>query len=80
MGQSQRMIDLKEQLKRACLQSGLTANALARQAGLGYPIVYEFMKAQRSITINSAAKLARVLGLELRPVRRGKQKTKRKDR
>ena len=49
-------------------------NALAREAGLGYPIVYDFLKGRRAITVNSAAKLCNVLGLELRRVRRGKRK------
>ena len=55
-------------------KSGYTMNALAREAGVGYPIVYDFMHERRVISIASAAKICRVLGLTLQPVKRSARK------
>ena len=63
----ERIIDLTGQLRRYMQKSGYTMNALAREAGVGYPIVYDFMHERRVISIASAAKICRVLGLTLQP-------------
>lgn len=68
------MDNIAEQLRQAALQDDRSINALAREAGLGYPIVYEFLHGRRAITISSAAQLCRVLQLELRPIARRRRK------
>ena len=45
-------------------------NAMALRAGLPYYTVHGFMTGDRHITIQSAAKLAALLDLELRPKKR----------
>ena len=70
------MKDLTAQLRRYMSESGYTMNALAREAGLGYPIVYDFMHERRVISIASAAKICRVLGLTLQPRPESKQRSK----
>lgn len=70
----ERMMDLTEQLRWHMRKSGYTMNALAREAGVGYPIVYDFMHERRVISIASAAKICRVLGLTLQPVKRAARK------
>ncbi len=76
----ERMIDLTEQLRRYMRKSGYTMNALAREAGVGYPIVYDFMHERRVISIASAAKICRVLGLTLQPRPEPKQRQRSKGR
>lgn len=49
---------------------GLTAYALARASGVNSAVVGRFLKGQRDVTLTTAEKLSRALGLELRPTRR----------
>ncbi len=66
--------NLEQQLREEARRSGLNMLTLSKRASLGYAIVHGFLTGDRVISIRSAAKLAAVLGLELRPVRRGKRK------
>ncbi len=68
--------DLEQQLRNEARQSGLSVLALAKLAGLGYATTHGFLSGSRSISVGSAARLASALGLELRPVRRRKVKSK----
>ena len=70
--------DLGKQLREAFAKSGLSRFALANQAGVPYAGVHRFMGDDRDITLNTASRLAAVLGLELRPVQRktGKKKSR----
>ena len=61
-----------KQLQKAARTSGLSINALALRSGLPYQTVHGFLTADRRITLESAAKLATLLGLELRPARKRK--------
>ena len=67
-------MDLEQQLRNEAQRSGLSVLALAKQAGLGYATTHGFLSGDRSISVSSAARLASALGLELRPLRRGKRK------
>lgn len=49
---------------------GLTAYALARDSGVNSAVVGRFLKGQRDVTLTTAEKLCRALGLELRLMRR----------
>ncbi len=59
-----------DQLREAARDSGLTRLQLAKRTGLPYSVVHGFVGGYRGLTLGSAAALCRVLGLELRPVRR----------
>ncbi len=52
---------------------GLTAYALARDSGVNSAVVGRFLKGQRDVTLTTAEKMCRALGLELRPARRRKR-------
>lgn len=64
--------DLGGQLRAAFVESGLSRFAWAKRAGLSYAIVFHFAAGDRTVTLDTASKLADVLGLELRPKRDGK--------
>lgn len=70
MGKSSR--NLAEQLRAAIRQSGLSGNQVAYRAGVPQAVVSRFLRGERSITLNTAAKLAAALGLELRSKGKGK--------
>ncbi len=69
-------MSLSEQLRQAIQSSGRTIYAVSKESGVPYPVVYRFLKGERTITLVTADKLADYFGLELRP--REKQKAKRK--
>jgi len=64
------MNDIAKQLREVARKSGMSINALALRAKLPYQTVHGFMTGDRHITIQSAAKLAALLDLELCPRRR----------
>ena len=61
--------------RRAVHADGRSIYALARDSGLGIGPMQRFAAGENGLTMTSAEKLCRVLGLELRPVTR---RTKRK--
>jgi plasmid maintenance system antidote protein VapI len=67
------MIDLDEQLRQAVRKAGLSKYGLAKQAGIDRSMAVRFMNAERSLTLATASKIAALLGLELRPARRGQK-------
>lgn len=67
MSKRKRRVDLAEQFRTAFTDSGLSRFKLARRAGVSYATVYRFMSGERSVTLDTASKLAEVLGLEMRP-------------
>ena len=56
-------------IRGAFTKSGLSIKALADQSGVPYSVVYAVVKGDRDPILSTAARLCRVLGLELRPVR-----------
>lgn len=50
-------------LKQAVRESGLSLNELARQCGVSPPQLSRFMRDERSLTLDSAAKLFDYFGL-----------------
>jgi plasmid maintenance system antidote protein VapI len=67
--------DIEEQLRRAILDGDMTRYRLAQVSGVANAVLSNFVNRKRSVTLTTAAKLARTLGLELRPAR-GKRKGK----
>jgi transcriptional regulator with XRE-family HTH domain len=64
--------DIEMQLRDAILGSGMSCYEIAKRAGVTNSQLSLFLSGQRSLTLTSAAKIARVLGLELRPVKKGR--------
>lgn len=68
------MRNIENQLREAARASGLSMKAMADRACVPYAAVHKFVTTDTGgITLKTAAKLATVLGLELRPI---KQKQK----
>lgn len=59
---------IDEQLRTAIVDSGLTAYMVAKRAGTTPGVVGRFVSGERDIRLATAAKIAKVLGLELKPV------------
>lgn len=70
--QNRTQVDLAEQLRAAVRAAGLTTYSLAREAEIDSSVVVRFMNGTRGITLDSASRLATCLGLELRPIRKGR--------
>jgi plasmid maintenance system antidote protein VapI len=68
--------DIEVQLREAILGSGISCYEIAKRAGVTNSQLSLFINHQRSLTLTSAAKIARVLGLELRPVQNGRKSKK----
>ncbi len=64
--------DIEMQLRDAILGSDMSRYEIAKRAEVAHSQMSLFVNGQRSLTLTSAAKIARVLGLELRPVRKGR--------
>lgn len=62
-----------EQIRATTEARGLTAYALARDSGVNSAVVGRFLKGDRDVTLTTAEKLCRALGLELQPARRPKK-------
>ena len=60
-------MDIQEQLRQAILKAPMSRYALARETGVAEAVLSNFVNRKRSITMDTAAKLARELGLELTP-------------
>lgn len=58
-------MSLEQQLRNAINRSGINMYQLAKQAGLGYATVHDFVKSEKSISLESADKLCKVLNISL---------------
>jgi plasmid maintenance system antidote protein VapI len=74
MSKRKASIDLGDQLRSAFTDSGLSRFAWAKRAGVSYTIVFHFVAGSRSVTLDTASKLADALGMELRPIDKAKRK------
>ena len=64
--------DIEEQLRQAILQSDLSRYRLSKLTGVDHAVLSNFVNQKRSLTMTTAAKLAKALGLELRPKKKGR--------
>jgi plasmid maintenance system antidote protein VapI len=64
---------LTEQLKTAIEQSGMTRYKLAQAAGVEESTLSRFVNGKRSLSLESASRLAEFLDLELRPCRKARK-------
>ena len=67
---------MTEILRQAATADGRSMFALSRDADIPYPVMYRFLKGDAKghkwgLTLTTADKLTRVLGLELRRKRKG---------
>ena len=67
-------MDIIDQLLWAIDNSKMTLHEISMRAGLADPIVYRFVSEERGITLASASKLCRVLGLSLIDKKRRKMR------
>lgn len=56
-----------DQLRAAIRASGLTSYRLGKEAKVGQPIIDRFLNGERMPRLDTAARLAAVLRLELKP-------------
>ncbi|MEE9371218.1 MAG: helix-turn-helix transcriptional regulator [Sedimentisphaerales bacterium] len=70
------MKDIEKQLKQAMIDSSMTRAEIVRKSKnqLSEAQLSYFVNDKRSLTLPAAAKLAKVLGLELRPKRKAGKK------
>jgi len=66
--------DIEEQLRRAVEESDMSLVQLAERSGVNKGILSRFLRRERSMTLGTAARLAEVLGLELRRTRSRKRR------
>lgn len=60
---------MAEELKAAIqtkLNAGATVASIAREAGIPQPVLHRFVRGTRSLTLETASKLAETLGLVLK--------------
>ena len=61
------MADLETQLKEAIKASGMNQPQLAELSGVNQGQISRFVNDERTLTLESASKIAEVLKLELKP-------------
>jgi plasmid maintenance system antidote protein VapI len=67
MAKAKKQADLREQLKAAIAESGLTTHAVAQGCGVAHPILYRFVMGQRDIKLETACKLAAYFQMTMTP-------------
>ena len=58
--------DMNEQLLKAFKKSGMTRNKLSETSGVRYASIHGWVAGNRKLMLDSANKIADVLGLQLR--------------
>ena len=65
--------DIEDQLRRAILNADMSRYRLSQLCGVAEAVLSNFVNGHRSMTLKTAAKVARVLGLKLAPTKRAKK-------
>ncbi len=63
-----------ERIRAAVRAADLSMLALSREAGVPYSVVHDFITGKGNVNLRNAERICRVVGLDLRPVRRGKRR------
>ncbi len=58
--------DIEEQLRQAIIKSGMSRYRLSKLTGVANAVLSYFVNGHRSLTMTTAAKLAKALDLELK--------------
>jgi len=66
--------DIEAQLQKAIGKGPMSLNELAAACGVDKGILSRFVRGRRSITLTTAAKVATILGVELRPGRQSRKR------
>ena len=69
---TQTTTNIRDQLKAEIEEAELTVYAIAKAADIAPGLISRFMSGERDMRLESAAKVAEVLGLELRSTKRRK--------
>ena len=69
---------LESQLRKAIQEADISRNQISIMSGVDPAQLCYFVQGKRSLTLRSAERVATALGLELRPVKKTKKKTKKK--
>ncbi len=64
------MSNIEKQLREAARKSGLSMKRISDETGIPYAAVHGFVARDRSVLLSTASKLAKLLGLELKPIGR----------
>ena len=67
---AKRHIDIETQLKQAIIDSDMTCYQISKLSGVSNAQLSYFVNGHRSLTLPAAAKVAKVLKLELKPKKR----------
>ena len=65
--------DIQEQLRQAIIDAGISRYRLSKVSGVTQAVISTFVNRKRSATMDTAAKLATALGLELTPMKPAKK-------
>ena len=69
LGMMEKPSDIEKQLREAIIKGDISRYALAKKTGVAEAVLSRFVNGSRTITMETGAKLAKVLKLELRPVK-----------
>jgi plasmid maintenance system antidote protein VapI len=58
---------LSDILRKQIQESGASINYIAVRSEIPVPVLWRFVRGERDLTLRTATKLARYLGLEMRP-------------
>ena len=65
--------DIEQKLKQVLISSPLSRYRIAKMTGLSEAQLSYFVNGKRTLTLTTAARLAEVLGLELKPKKKGEK-------
>jgi len=71
---ARRRPDIEGQLREAVRKAPMSLNELAAACGVDKGILSRFLRGERSITLTTAARVATILGVELRPRRQSRKR------
>ena len=71
---ARRRMDIEGQLQEAIRKAPMSLNELAAACGVDKGILSRFVRGERTITLTTAAKVATILGVELRPRRKSRKR------
>ena len=63
-------LNLVEELRQAIRNSGETEYRVAKESCLAQPVLNRFLRGERGVSLETAAKVCQYLGLHLAPIRR----------
>ena len=64
---AKKQANIEERLRQAIIISGMSRYRISQLSGVSQIVLSRFVRRQRTLTLATAAKVAEVLGLDLRP-------------